>query len=141
KAETFPTLVSGFVDPGPMAEALLGSADADTACIVRELLGASMHNGGRDWSYDLRGVTFRCGFEGKAWRDSVVLHTHPRRRAVWQLLQATQPVDLDHLPALPADAGSVCIFGVDFPKMSKAVSGLVAAISKDAGDVKGRTDL
>ena len=112
-SQTYPTLLSGFIDPvrSSIALALEHDDETDKGRSDLEELGI----------LDMQGLTFRCGFEGKAWRESYALHLDPQRRGIWQVLEATDNVNVDQLPALPADATSVFVGAINTGRLTNVV--------------------
>jgi hypothetical protein len=130
-SRNYATLLSGFIDIRSMLQTRLPDGDDDEQ---QNLL--------KDWGlYDIRGLTFSCGFEGKAWRESYALYLDPQRRGFWQILQAAEQINIEQLPALPADATNICVGAFDTGRLIDIANKTIDAIenSNEAGKEQDAT--
>jgi len=118
-------IICGFVDAPRTLELLNQHEDKQVGEVVKALGLAG-----------LQGVSFSCGFEGKAWRTTCAIHAAGPRQGMLKLLTAPSSVDLAKLPALAADATEVCAFSFDFTAafdvVQETACNVVKALEPDA---------
>ena len=120
-------MIAGFVDAKPLVDLCLSAVESP-ALLSSDDLGLA----------DLRGLTYHAGFEGKAWRDTIKIHGAAECKGLLKIAGATQPVDLENLPPLPADATSVRVCAFDFAKISDEVIKTYQRLSKTYQEVQER---